>query len=145
MSCGVGWRRSSDLVLLWHRVAAVPLIQPLAWEPPHAAGVALQCKTKTKKPKAKNSALLTCVSDGWGPRWCSCCWLLGEGRKTCHALRTTGKESGQEHHTPSVMGRGVGTHQHLVCWIELNIDKSLDFCAKQYLRKLCQSWAFIHF
>ena len=33
-SCGVGWRCGSDLVLLWlwHRLAAVALIQPLAWK-----------------------------------------------------------------------------------------------------------------
>jgi len=48
MSCGVGHRHGSDLALLWlwHRLAA--LIQPLAWEPPYAAGAALK-KTKDKK------------------------------------------------------------------------------------------------
>ena len=46
MSCGL------DLALLWlwgRPVAAAP-IQPLAWEPPHALGVALKGKTK-KKPQ----------------------------------------------------------------------------------------------
>lgn len=35
MSCGVGCRRGSDLVLLWlwRRLAAVALTGPLAWEP----------------------------------------------------------------------------------------------------------------
>ena len=48
VSCGVGRRRGSDLVLLWlwHRLAATALIRPLAWEPPYAAGVALE---KAKK------------------------------------------------------------------------------------------------
>ena len=43
-SCRVGHRRGSDLVLLWlwHRLAAVALIQHLAWEPPYAAHVALK-------------------------------------------------------------------------------------------------------
>ena len=48
MSCGVGRRRSSDLVLLWLwcRPVAVALIQPLAWEPPYALGAALKRKEK---------------------------------------------------------------------------------------------------
>ena len=43
-NCGVGHRRGSDLPLLWLwcRPAAVVLIQPLAWEPPYAAGAALK-------------------------------------------------------------------------------------------------------
>ena len=36
MSCGIGHRRSLDLMLLWCRPAAVALIGPLAREPPHA-------------------------------------------------------------------------------------------------------------
>ena len=36
VSCGVGRRCGSDLVLLWlwHRLAAIALIGPLAWESP---------------------------------------------------------------------------------------------------------------
>ena len=51
MSCGVGCRHGSDLVLLWlwRRPAAVVLTQPLAWEPPYAAGAALKTKTKKKE------------------------------------------------------------------------------------------------
>ena len=46
VSCGVGSRCGSDLLLLWlwHRAAAVALIQPLAWELPYAAGAALKSK-----------------------------------------------------------------------------------------------------
>ena len=42
--CGVGYRHGSDLALLWlwYRPAAVALIQPLAWEPTYAVGVALK-------------------------------------------------------------------------------------------------------
>ena len=54
MSCGVGHRCGSDLVLvwlrLWRRPAAIVLIRPLAWEPPCAVGAAL----KTQKAKKKN-------------------------------------------------------------------------------------------
>ena len=47
---GVGRRRGSDHTLLWLRqsLAAVALIQPLAWELPHATGAALKKKKKRK-------------------------------------------------------------------------------------------------
>ena len=50
MSCGVGCRGGSDLVLLWLwcRPAAAALIQPLAWELPYASGAALKIKKKKK-------------------------------------------------------------------------------------------------
>ena len=53
MSCGVVYRRGSDLALLWLRCrpAAVALIRPLAWEPPCAMGAALK-KQKTKKKRS---------------------------------------------------------------------------------------------
>ena len=46
MNYGVGYRHGSDPVLLWlwHRLAAMALIQPLAWEPPYAVDVALKNK-----------------------------------------------------------------------------------------------------
>ena len=49
-SCGVGHRCGSDLALLWlwHGLAAVALIQLLAWERPHATPVALKKKKKRK-------------------------------------------------------------------------------------------------
>ena len=45
---GVGHKHGSDLVLLWlwHRPA---LIQPLAWEFPHATGAALKANKQTNK------------------------------------------------------------------------------------------------
>ena len=51
MSCAVGPRLSLDLMLLWlwHRPVATAQIQPLAWQPPYAVGVALKKKKKTKK------------------------------------------------------------------------------------------------
>ena len=47
----VGRRLGLDLVLLWlwHWPAAVAPIQPLAWELPYAAGVALKTKKKKKR------------------------------------------------------------------------------------------------
>ena len=46
VSCGVGCRRGSNpaLLWLWCRLAAVALIQPLAWELPYAMGAALKNK-----------------------------------------------------------------------------------------------------
>ena len=53
MSCGVGRRCGLDLELLWlwHRPAAVALMQPPAWEPPYAMGAALKSKRKKKEEK----------------------------------------------------------------------------------------------
>ena len=58
MSCGVGRRRSWDLVLLWLwcRPAATAPIRLLAWEPPYAGGAALK-KKKKKKSAAKKPPL----------------------------------------------------------------------------------------
>ena len=45
---GVGHTRGSDpsLLWMWHRPAAIALIEPLAWELPYATGVALKRKIK---------------------------------------------------------------------------------------------------
>ena len=57
--CRELWCRSQmqlglALLWLWHRLAAVAPIGPLTWEPPYAAGVALE---KTKKKKRKKSSI----------------------------------------------------------------------------------------
>ena len=46
MGWGSGIATSLDptLLWLWHRPAAVPLIQPLSWETPYAADAALKEK-----------------------------------------------------------------------------------------------------
>ena len=51
VSCDIGCRCSSDptLLWLWHRLAAASAIQPLAWEPPYATGVAQKKEKKIKK------------------------------------------------------------------------------------------------
>ena len=48
VSCGVGPKCHSDIVLLWlwHRVEAAAPTQPLAWEHPCAAGVAERRKER---------------------------------------------------------------------------------------------------
>ena len=57
VSCGVGHKHGSDpaLLWLWCRLAATAPIRPLAWEPPYAAGAALE---KDKKEKNNNRDLL---------------------------------------------------------------------------------------
>ena len=39
------------LLWLWRRSEAIGLIQPLAWEPPHAAGMTLKRRKKREKKK----------------------------------------------------------------------------------------------
>ena len=60
MSCGVGYRHSLDLALLWLwcRPAAVVPIRPLAWEPLYAMGAALKSK---KKEKEKEKSLIAAL------------------------------------------------------------------------------------
>ena len=57
MSCDVGGRLGLNLALLWLwcRLAAIALIQPLAWEPPHVPGVALKRKKKKKKKRMQST------------------------------------------------------------------------------------------
>ena len=59
MSCGIGHRDCSDLVLLWLWPAAAAPIGPLAQELPLATGMAL----KSNKRKKKNSiiSMMLCV------------------------------------------------------------------------------------
>ena len=51
VTCGVGRRHGSDpaLLWLWCRPVATALIQPLAWEPPYAARVALEKAKRQNK------------------------------------------------------------------------------------------------
>jgi len=58
MNSGVGRRCGSDLALLWlgRRPAATAPIKSLAWDPPCAAGAALE-KAKKKKKKEENMFL----------------------------------------------------------------------------------------
>ena len=51
MGCSRG--STPALLWLWRRPEATALIRPLAWEPPYAAGVALEMPKKTKKKKKK--------------------------------------------------------------------------------------------
>lgn len=43
------WIKDQRCCDLWCRPVATALIQPLAWKPPYAAGVALKSKNKTNK------------------------------------------------------------------------------------------------
>ena len=52
MSCGVGWRRGSDLVLLWLWLAPAAPIRPLAWELPYTTDSALKSQTNKQTTTA---------------------------------------------------------------------------------------------
>ena len=61
MSCGVGHRSGSDLMLLWlwcRPTAAAP-IRPLAWEPPYAASTALKKKKKKEREREREGMDIT--------------------------------------------------------------------------------------
>ena len=64
MSCGVGRRHGSDLVLLWLwcRPAATAQIRSLAWEPPNAAGVALKRQKTNEQTKRVMSCFICLVT-----------------------------------------------------------------------------------
>ena len=65
MSCGVGRRLGLDPALLWmwlwlwNRPVGTAQIQPLAWEPPYAVGMAL------KRQKTKEEKRMTDMSKGY--------------------------------------------------------------------------------
>ena len=67
MSCGVGCRRGSDpaLLWLWRRPVATAPIGPLAWEPPYAAGAALEMakNTHTQNINSRSSHRGTMVNE----------------------------------------------------------------------------------
>ena len=54
-SCGAGHRCGLDPALLWFwcKPAATALIRPLDWEPPYAAGAALEMAKRQKEKKKK--------------------------------------------------------------------------------------------
>ena len=58
-SCGVGHRCGSDptLLWLWHRLAAVAPIRPLAWELPYVMDAALKSKKNFKKLNNKQTGV----------------------------------------------------------------------------------------
>ena len=65
MGCGENHRCGPDPVLLWlwHKLAAVAPIRPLAGEPPYAVGVALKKKKKKEKhrPKREELCVYMCI------------------------------------------------------------------------------------
>ena len=70
MNCGVGRRCGLDPAWLWHRPAAVALIQPLTWETPYATGTALKRQNKqtnkNKKQKTKTKVEKNKNHNDWG-------------------------------------------------------------------------------
>ena len=61
LSCSVGHRCGSDLVVLWlwHRLAAAAPIRPLAWQLPFAVAAALEKINKNKNNLIVRKTYLT--------------------------------------------------------------------------------------
>ena len=106
MSCDVVRRCSLDLVLLWiwRRLAATALIRRLAWEPPHAEGVALK-RTKDRKKKQKKKlvvpAVVQWISSSLGALW----QVLSQGRPS--GLRIPNFPLGCSHGLEQIPGPGT--------------------------------------
>ena len=66
MRCGVGRRHRSDpaLLWLWRRPVAAAPIQPLAWEPPYAAGAAQEIATTTTTTTTTTNKLKKITNGG---------------------------------------------------------------------------------
>ena len=96
MSCGVGCRCSSDLILLWLwcRPADVALIRPLAWEPPYAKGAALKKSKKGKKSKKKkklrNDMIGAVLQEEWSDAeiWAKYEWGEKAGQEAGRTIRS---------------------------------------------------------
>ena len=63
MSCGAGRRHGSDpaLLWLWHRLAAIALSGPLAWEPPYAITAVPKNKNENKQTKKQKFVLMSVI------------------------------------------------------------------------------------
>jgi len=72
VSCSVGSRHTSDLLLLWLWCgpATVALLQPLAWKPPYVESSALKRPKKKKERERKKKS-----------SWSSCCGTAALKRK----------------------------------------------------------------
>ena len=57
------WVNDLALLWLWHRLVATAPIGPLAWEPPHAAGAALEKAKKRKEKKGRKKLLRQVLSE----------------------------------------------------------------------------------
>ena len=95
MSCGVGLRRGSDpaLLWLWRRLVVTALIRPLAWEPPHAVGAALEKAKRTKKKKNKK-------------------WGLEQMKNSKEQRQTS---TGHRNPVPTSLGTGTPSVEALTC------------------------------
>ena len=102
MNCGLGWRRSSGLALLWlwRRLAATAPIRPLTWKLTYASGSALK-RQKKKKNQLRQRPGKGLLGDTSSPVWrqrpplslVSAHWSLGSNTEpqvlsTCYVLGT---------------------------------------------------------
>ena len=114
--CGVGCRCGLDstLLWLWFRLAAMAPIWPLAWESPHAAGVALE-KTKKKKrrkdKKPKSQKKKKKKREKLKISWITQSWFKNKV-VACFSFTTqvrTGSASPKDYSTPLCYGKLQGS------------------------------------
>ena len=102
MHFDVGHNRSSDsaLLWLWHRLAAIALFRPPAWEPLYAAGMALKNKKETnKKPKDKHYRGFISCHRAWELNVSQTPHFLGRISTIVIILLLMGCPSGDKNHT----------------------------------------------
>ena len=85
MNCDVGCRHGLDLgiAVTVGRLVATALSQPLAWEPPYAAGVALKRKKEKKKKKERKKK---CFCREFSGLWRPLLWACVHGFMLPNAL-----------------------------------------------------------
>jgi len=114
VSCGVGCRLGSNLVLLWLwcRLAATAPLGPLVWEPPYAAGAALKDKKNQTKQKTKEITIYKFLMEGCVLTMVATCMLKSTADKM-------------------FVGSGL--------WLPINHDKMIDclFLSLCFLGNLC--------
>ena len=131
MSCGVGCRCGSDPTLpwLWPRLSAAALIRPLAWELPHATGVALKRNKRTKEQRCqtKRNMITSCFFPVPLVLWTSLSLRMWAHDRCCLPVieiwGTAGKGSGQKLESEKV----YGIRENLQCH-QVQNNNSADVC-----------------
>ena len=114
VSCAVGCRRGLDLVFLWlwfwRRLVATASIGSLAWEPPHASGVALE---KDKKEKKKRVWVSNGGEDGQRV------WERSAGTWARLAQVWAGHREGELTMASELMAGQLSRHRKCLVWAKL--------------------------
>ena len=125
MSYSVGRRDDLDpaRLWLWCRLAATAPIQPLAWEPPYAVGVALKkdqkTKKKKKKKKGKNRSLGIGVCICWGGG--RGCVTLMDSNQMCPEQEKCQRRCSEN--SPEVITKVKVNRSKYFCWSYMHVPR----------------------